>query len=48
MGGGTMATQRSLTPMNLFAIRKVESVRLPEGLEYTLSSFWIECNQALL
>ena len=28
--------------MNLFAIRKVESVRLPEGLEYTLSSFWIE------
>ena len=36
------------TPMNLFAIRKVESVRLPEGLEYTLSSFWIERDQALL
>ena len=36
------------TPMNLFAIRKVESIRLPEGLEYTLSSFWIERDEALL
>ena len=36
------------TPMNLFAIRKVERVRLPEGLEYSLGSFWIERHQALL
>ena len=36
------------TPMNLFAIRKIESVRMPEGLEYSLSSFWIEREQALL
>ena len=28
-------------PMALFAVKKVESVRV-EGSEYTLSSYWIE------
>lgn len=30
------------TPMNLFAIKKEESVTLPDGRRYSLSSYWIE------
>lgn len=35
------------TPMNLFALQKVESVRLPDGTEYSLSSLWVERPQPL-
>ena len=34
-------------PMTLFAVKKVESVRV-EGREYSLSSYWIEEPQASL
>ena len=29
-------------PMNLFAIMKIERVRLPDGTDYSLRSYWIE------
>ncbi|MEW8544363.1 MAG: hypothetical protein AB2693_12585 [Candidatus Thiodiazotropha sp.] len=33
--------------MNLFAIQKVESVKLPDGSQYTLASYWVEPPQPL-
>ena len=35
-------------PMNLFCIKKVESVKCDDGLEYSLSSYWIEEPQSTL
>ena len=29
-------------PMNLFAIMKIERVRLPDGTDYSLRSYWTE------
>ena len=38
----------NFTPMYLFAIRKVESARLPDGTVYSLASFWLERDTSLL
>ena len=38
----------NFTAMNLFAIQKVESVRLSDGTLYSLASYWIEPPQPLL
>ena len=35
-------------PMNLFCIKKVESVKCDDGREYSLSSYWIEEPQSTL
>ena len=35
------------TPTNLFALRKVESLRLPDGMECSLRTFGVERAQSL-
>lgn len=38
----------NFTAMNLFAIQKVESVRLSDGTLYSLASYWVEPPQPLI